>query len=86
MAAKKMSISLDAELARTIRAAAHEADVSLSTWFSEAAASRVRQQRLRYALSTSDPEVAALSDTQLDHAVTQARQASFMTTPQRHAA
>ena len=86
MSVEKLSISLDAELAGSVRAAAEESHVSVSTWFAEAAAARVRQRNLQLAIATSYPEVDNLSDSELEAIITQARQSSILTSPLRRAA
>lgn len=60
MGAEKLSISLDAELAATVRAAAGERGVSVSTWLADAAEAQVRQRRLGEALDALDAEFGEL--------------------------
>ncbi len=50
MAVEKLPISLDAGLARMVRAAATEQGVSMPTWLAEAVEARARQRYLGRAL------------------------------------
>ncbi|HVV85629.1 MAG TPA: hypothetical protein VHE35_21360 [Kofleriaceae bacterium] len=50
MTVAKLSVSLEASVARMVRSAASEAGVSVSTWLSEAARAKGRQRALREAL------------------------------------
>lgn len=51
---EKLSVSLEASLARMVRSAASEAGVSVSTWLSEAARAKARQRSLREALDEQE--------------------------------
>jgi hypothetical protein len=86
MAAKKLSISLDAELADIVRAGAQEEGVSVSTWLAEAAEEKARRRNLRMALDQDAAGIAALSDEELDRIIAEARQTSIITKPARGAA
>lgn len=79
MAVEKLSISLDVELARVVRAAAAEQGVSVSTWLAEAAEAWARQRHLGRALDTLADEVGPLTDEDVDRLVAQARSASVVT-------
>lgn len=50
MSVAKLSVSLEASLARTVRSAAAEAGLSVSTWLAEAALAKARQRALVEAL------------------------------------
>jgi len=76
MGAEKLSISLDSELAATVRTAANEQGVSLSTWLAEAAAARVRQHRLREALDALAAEIGGLDADEVDRLIADARRTS----------
>lgn len=62
MGAEKLSISLEGELAATVRAAAVERGVSVSTWLADAAQAQVRQLRLGEALEALAEEIGGLDD------------------------
>lgn len=76
MAAEKLSISLDAELAASVRAAASEQGVSVSTWLADAALAQVRQRRLREALDHLTSEEGELDPTEIHGLIASARQGS----------
>lgn len=76
MATEKLSVSFDAELAATIRAAAAEEGVSVSTWLARAAASRARQRALRLALDRFAAEHGPLTAADIDRLIGDARAAS----------
>ena len=86
MTAKKLSVSFDAELAETIRAAAMEEGVSVSTWLASAAAAKARRRHLRSALDDVAAEEGALSDRDIDELVAAARERSVVTQVRRGAA
>jgi hypothetical protein len=60
MGVEKLSISVDAELAASVRAAAHEQGVTVSSWLADAAAAEVRRRWLRSALEQVAAEDGAL--------------------------
>lgn len=76
MPAEKLSVSFDAELAATIRAAAAEEGVSVSTWLARAAEAKARQRALRLALDSFAAEHGALTDAEIDRLIADARAAS----------
>ena len=76
MSVEKLSISLDANLAATVRAAAAEEGVSVSTWLARAAEAKARQRHLREALDEFAAEHGALTDADIDRLITDARTAS----------
>lgn len=73
MGAEKLSISLDSDLAATIRAAASEQGVSVSTWLADAAQAQVRQRRLRAALDILTSEEGELDPAEIDRLIATAR-------------
>ncbi|MBA2471315.1 MAG: hypothetical protein H0V41_03380 [Pseudonocardiales bacterium] len=78
MGAEKLSISLDSDLAASVRAAASEQGVTVSTWLAEAAQARVRQQRLREALDVLASEEGELEAAEIDRVIADARRTSRM--------
>lgn len=76
MGAEKLSISLESELAATVRAAASEGGVSVSTWLADAAQAQIRQRRLREALDALASEEGELDATEIDRLIGHARQTS----------
>lgn len=60
MGVEKLSISVDAELAASVRAAAQEQGISVSSWVGAAAAAEVRRRLLRSALEHVAAEDGAL--------------------------
>ena len=76
MAAEKLSISLDAALAASVRAAASEQGVSISTWLADAALAQVRQRQLREALDELATEEGELDPAEIDELIANARQTS----------
>ncbi|HSV66166.1 MAG TPA: hypothetical protein VLJ59_09715 [Mycobacteriales bacterium] len=86
MSAEKLSISLEADLAVTVRAAAAELGVSVSTWIADAAEARVRQRRLREALDALSVEAGGLAVEDIDQLVAEARRTSIVTAGTKGAA
>jgi len=86
VAVKKLSVSFEAELADTIRAAAAEEGISMSTWLASAAAAKARRRYLRAALDELAADQGALSDDDIDRLIAEARQRSIVTRPQSGAA
>ena len=76
MSAEKLSISLDADLAASVRSAAAEQGASVSTWLADAAAARIRQRNLRIALDTVAAEDGPLSPQEIDQLIREARRTS----------
>ncbi len=76
MGAEKLSISLDSELAASVRVAASEQGVSVSTWLAEAAQARVRQRRLREALDVFASEEGELDPAEIDRLIADSRRTS----------
>lgn len=73
MATEKLSVSFDPDLASAIRAAAHDANVSVSTWLAEAAEVKVRQRRLREALDDFAAEHGTLEESDIERLISAAR-------------
>lgn len=86
MAVEKLSISFDAELAETVRAAAADDGVSVSTWLATAAVAKARQRQLRAALDEMEAAEGALTDEDIDDLIRAARERSVVTRSQRGAA
>lgn len=70
--------SLDSDLAASVRAAASEQGVTVSTWLAEAAQARVRQQRMRDALDVLASEEGELEAAEIDRLIADARRTSRM--------
>ena len=60
-----------------------EEGVSVSAWLSDAAQDRIRNRSLRNALDVDEPEIAALSDSELQVLVDRARANIVVTKPKR---
>lgn len=78
MTAEKLSISLDVELATTVRAAASERGVSVSTWLADAAQAQVRQRRLGEALDVLDAEFGEMTQDEAQDLVRAAHRRSVI--------
>lgn len=78
MGAEKLSISLESELAASVRAAASEQRVSVSTWLADAAQAQIRQRRLREALDAFASEEGELDPAEIDDLIARARRTSQM--------
>ncbi|MGQ0775656.1 MAG: hypothetical protein ACT4NY_14765 [Pseudonocardiales bacterium] len=76
MGAEKLSISLESELAASVRGAASEQGVSVSTWLADAAQAQIRQRRLREALDALASEEGELDPTEIDGLIANARRTS----------
>lgn len=76
MAVEKLSISLDADLAASVRASASEQGVSVSTWLADAALAQVRQRKLREALDHLTSEEGELDPAEIDRLIANARRTS----------
>ena len=85
MAVEKLSISLEAELAKLIRSAAAEDGVSVSTWLAEAATARARQRALREALDAFDAEHGPMSEEERRELVAKMRKRSIIVRPRKRA-
>lgn len=76
MGAEKLSISLESDLAASVRRAAHEQGVSVSTWLADAAQAQIRQRLLREALDALASEEGELEPTEIDALIADARRTS----------
>lgn len=85
MSTQKLSISLEPELAETIRAAAGADGVSVSSWLAEAAADRIRSYRLGRALDALAEEIGGMDVAEAERLVTEARRRSIVVRPGRRA-
>jgi len=83
MAAEKLSISLEASLARIVRSAAAEEGVTVSTWLAEAAKERARQLALRTALDAMDERFGPMSLEDARRIVADTRKKSIVVRPRR---
>jgi hypothetical protein len=83
MAIDKLSISMDESLTEVIRSAAVAEGVSVSAWLTDAAQDRIRNRSLRVALDADEPEISALSDSELDALVRLARANAIVTGAKR---
>jgi hypothetical protein len=81
VAAEKLSISFDADLADEVRTAAADEGVSVSTWLAEAAAAKARQNHLRSALEAYARDEGELTDDEVDRLIAGARERSLITRP-----
>lgn len=86
MSAQKLSISLDTDLADTVRAAAAEDGVSVSTWLATAADAKVRNYLLGTALDAWDEEFGPVDAVEAQRLVDEARSRSIVVTPKRKSA
>lgn len=68
MKVEKLSVSMDPRLGDNIRAAAARAEVSLSTWLAQAAASRLRQETLAELLADWQAEHGPITAAELARA------------------
>ncbi|MGH3908446.1 MAG: hypothetical protein ACRDTE_30305 [Pseudonocardiaceae bacterium] len=78
MSAEKLSISLESDLAASVRAAASEQGVSVSTWLADAAQAQIRQRRLREALDALAEEEGELDPAEIDGLIVGARRSSWV--------
>ena len=88
MKSEKLSISLEADLAETIRGYATKEGVSVSSWIAEASAQKARQQLLEELVKADALELGALSDEEVDRHIAEARAASeiYQSVSQPHSA
>jgi hypothetical protein len=86
VAIDKLSISMEEDLARTIREAAADEGLSVSAWLAGAAQDRVRNRMLRLALDADAAEFGAMGDDEIDRLVRDARADAIVTDPRSTAA
>ena len=70
MAVERFSVTMDPEVGAAVREAAEQAGTSVSAWLAEAAADKIRRQRLRAALDVWEIEDGALTPDELAAAAT----------------
>ncbi|MBA3391008.1 MAG: hypothetical protein H0T89_00100 [Deltaproteobacteria bacterium] len=78
MSVEKLSVSMEASLAKLVRSAASEEGVSLSTWLAEAARAKARQRALRAALADHAAEHGPLTAKAASELIDSARAHSFV--------
>ena len=83
MAVEKLSISMDAALAKLVRSAAAEEGVSVSTWLTRAATERARARALGEALDAFAEEHGAMSIDEARELVDASRRHSVVARPRR---
>ncbi len=76
MKSEKLSISLEAELAETIRASASKEGVSVSSWIAEASIQRARQFALEELVASDAVKFGALSNEEVNRLIAEAHSAS----------
>lgn len=81
MTSEKLSVSFDANLAATVRAAAAKEGVSVSWWLAHAAEDSARRRHLREALDAFATEHGALTDADIDRIIADARRGSTVVGP-----
>ena len=86
MAADKLSVSFEADLADIVRQAAAEEGVTLSSWLSAAAQDRIRNRLLRAALDEVAADVGPMSPDEVEQIVAAARSSAILTVPKRRRA
>jgi hypothetical protein len=83
MPVEKLSISMEAALAKLVRSAAAEEGVSVSTWLTEAAMEKARQRALTEALDDFEARHGAMSMEQARKIVEESRKHSIVTRPKK---
>jgi hypothetical protein len=83
MGVEKLSISMDASLAKLVRQAAEREGITLSTWLAEAAVARARQHALREALVEYAKVHGVLPRTEAERLVADARSRSRVVRPKK---
>ena len=83
MPTRKLSVTMEASLAKLVRAAASKEGVSLSTWLADAARAKVRQHGLRAALAEYAKVHGAPSPDEAARIVAATRTRSIVTYPRR---
>ena len=78
MSTEKVSISVDAELLARVRAAAAEREMSVSTWFAQAAEAQIRQIYLQQAIDALDQEFGPMSEEEVDRIIAEMRKTSII--------
>lgn len=78
MAVEKLSVSIEASLAKIVRGAASEAGVSVSTWLAEAARAKARQRALLEAVDDLARRNGALDPAEASALIDSARERSVV--------
>lgn len=81
MAVTKLSVSVEEDLARVVRAAAAADGVSVSAWLTDAASDRIRNQFLGEAITAALDECPDLDEQSLQVIAQQARANAIVTSP-----
>lgn len=81
MAVTKLSISVEEDLARVVRAAADDDGVSVSAWLTDAASDRIRNRLLGEAITAALEECPDLDEGALQDIAQQARAHAIVTSP-----
>lgn len=81
MSTEKLSVSFNPGLAATVRAAAAEDGISVSTWLARAAEAQARHRHLREALDEFAAEHGELADDEIDRIIGAARTGSEVVGP-----
>jgi hypothetical protein len=83
MSVEKLSVSLEAELAKLVRSAAAEEGMSVSTWLAEAARVRARHRELREALAEFSTAHGAMAPEEAARVAADVRRRSVVVGPKR---
>ena len=81
MPVTKLSVSVEEDLARVVRAAAADEGVTVSAWLADAASHRIRNHFLGEALAAALTEREDLDTTALHDMASQARADAIVTSP-----
>lgn len=81
MAVTKLSVSVDDEIAETVKQAAHDEGVTVSAWLSAAATARIRNRLLGEAIAEAASDLASLDDETIDALTGAARSRAIFTGP-----
>jgi hypothetical protein len=78
MSVDRLSVAVDPELGRAVRAAAAEAGISVSQWMSEAAGDHLRNQLLGVAIDAWEAETDPFTQEELNTAAESIRRADAL--------
>ena len=81
MPVTKLSVSVEEDLARVVRAAAADEGVSVSAWLTDAASDRIRNRFLGEAITAALAECPDLDEGALQDIAQQARAGAIVTSP-----
>jgi post-segregation antitoxin (ccd killing protein) len=79
VAVTKLSVSVDDEIAETVKQAAHDEGVTVSAWLSAAATARIRNRLLGEAIAEAACELASFDDETIEALTTAARSRAVFT-------